>query len=185
MGFDRSKRIALGVLYMASGLVCELIPQLPQYPARRAAFPGEGGFSLEGILWNVGATLLIFSGLTSVFETIRGRTVYVLAAVAASVSLGLFNAPIFGAYQNPRFGVAPTLLCFLIASLIVLVIERRWVLSAIGSALSIPAALHGLGAFSLYSAWAGGTGGFTLRMIYFPIAFALASLGASLIFRIP
>jgi hypothetical protein len=180
----------IGALYIATGLICTLVPALRYIHVSSAGTVIRGapsfGALMESLSMNLGAAVLIIGGLTYVFGTARRWTFCFLTAGAVAILYEIFGVLAFGWRGVAVFGLAWMFLFFLAVGLIVSLIKRRWITALVGSLLSLPFALIELVGLLFAWAYVGGASPLPLSEISlsFPAVFVLASALASLILRI-
>jgi hypothetical protein len=180
-------RRAVGSVYIASGLVCEFAPLLfaGQSLGRGTSVYTSGVF-LRAFLWHFASMLLILSGVVAVIENVRRSILCFITGALVVAGLGAWAVPIAGWRRASLSVLAPAGVFFLLASLIVLLVKKRWFLALLGSIASAPSAL--LAAFTLLFMWgyAGGAGPWTLREVspVFPLVGVIVSFICALRVRI-
>ena len=166
-------RRLIGVVYLSTGLVCVLVDLLV------VGRPSLGGTFINfarGLLESLGSDLLILSGVVILIENVRRSVLCLITGSVVVAGLALWTVQFVG-WRNATLRVLEPTGVFLLASLIVLLVKKRWVLALLGSIASAPSALLHASLLLFLWGYTAGEGPWTLREIslIFPLVFALVS----------
>jgi hypothetical protein len=136
----------VGLLYIATGLLCDFADMLiagamlgmttPIYSVSSLIIPP---------LLGTGQALLVLTGVTTITGGTRRSVVCLITGIAVLAGLALWTIPRIGWPQSAWLFLEPEAGSYLIASLILLVIRKRWIAALIGIVISAPVFVFGTG----------------------------------------
>ncbi|MGH9681407.1 MAG: hypothetical protein ACRD4Y_15780 [Candidatus Acidiferrales bacterium] len=136
----------IGILYIVTGLAVEFM-----YDMMTGAMLGMttpiftiSSFVLAPLV-SVGPSLLLFTGITTLVPHLPRWKMCLTAGGIFVAALAAWSVPRIGWLYAGWLILEPAFVSLLIATLIVLLLKRRWILALMGSALSSPLSLPGSG----------------------------------------
>ncbi len=135
-----------GSVYIATGVLCDFV-----YTILVGAMLGMTTpiYSASGLfiapLLSIGPSLLILTGVATLFERARRSILCLITSIVATGGLAVWTVPRIGWRDAAWFLLEPEAGSFLIASLILLVLKKRWVAAVVACVTSAPFFLYGTG----------------------------------------
>jgi hypothetical protein len=178
-------RMALALLYVATGLLCIFVDVGTVGALLGMATPT---YRLESVaaaaLLTVGPALLILAGAAILIEGVSRGVLCAATGMVVLFGLALWTVPRIGWRTSISLVLGPEIGAFLLAGLLVLILRRRWVMAAVGSAVSSAFFLHGTGAFVYSLLFGNAIPSWTEMWIVFPALLTIASFISALSVRI-
>jgi len=103
----------------------------------------------------IGPSLLILTGVTEIVGNVRRARLWMISGATVVLLLAAWTIPRIGWRLAVWLILEPVAVALLIAGIIMLALKKRWIATAIGSALSAPFFLFGSGQI-LYGYWSSG-----------------------------
>jgi hypothetical protein len=139
-------RWKVGVLYILTGLLCKYVAMLITGALLGMTTPIYAVRDLFlAPLVSTGPSLLVLAGVAMLFEHARRSLLCLATGSLVVAAIAAWTVPKIGWRDAIWLLLEPQAVSFLIASLIVLVVKKRWILAVIGSVLSAPFFLYGTG----------------------------------------
>jgi hypothetical protein len=141
-------RHLIGLLYVATGLICDFVFVLfagamlgittPIYSASSLLIPP---------LFGIGPSLLVLTGVTAIVGGSRRGLLCLITSIAVIAGLAFWSVPRIGWRESAWLLLEPAVGSYLIASLILVVVQKRWVAALIGVIASSPFFVFGVSSF--------------------------------------
>jgi len=138
-----------GVFFIATGLLCHFVELLfvgamlgmttPIYSWRSLVVPA---------LYSTGPSLLIVAGVTTIFSNARRSILCLVTSLVMISSVAAWSVPRIGWRDSTWLIIEPLAGSFLIATVILLVLKKRWISAVVGIVVSAPFYIYGTGSLA-------------------------------------
>lgn len=135
----------VGLLYIATGILCELVQVLFVGSMLGISAPAHriSGLFLPG-LFNVGSSLLILSGVAILIPTSRRLLVCIATSVILMIGVASWSGPKIGWHDATWLLLEPELVSLVLATIALLLLRKAWLSALAGSILAAPFFMYGV-----------------------------------------
>jgi hypothetical protein len=136
----------VGLLFIATGLLCHFVDLLLVGAMLGITTPIYSWMSLVVFaLYSAGPSLLIVAGVTKIFGNARRSILCLLTSLVIVGSVAAWSVPRIGWRDTTWLVIGPLAGSFLIATVILLLLRKRWISAVVGSVVSAPFYVYGTG----------------------------------------
>lgn len=136
----------IGLLYIVTGLLCDFVFLLITGAMLGMTTPIYSVSSLFiPALFATGPALLVLTGVTTIAGGAGRTLVCLVTSIAVLAAVALWTVPRIGWRDASWLLLEPEVGSYLIATLILLVIRKRWITALIGSVAAAPFFIYGTG----------------------------------------